>query len=146
MKLLSLTPLSERVKVAFFSEFEARETELLTMRMADALAAIHDEIGTVLDTFLDERSDDYTQMLLLCCLENPDLFTMEPDSLSCITQNESRGQVNAQHCVYHNLYDVLRGTLEDEFAAWHQEHAVSPTGLQENEAVKRLSTEKRSLQ
>lgn len=52
------------------------------MEATDALSAIHDEIGTVIDTFLDERSDDYTQMLLLCCLESPDLLTAEPDSLS----------------------------------------------------------------
>jgi hypothetical protein len=145
MKLSSLTSLSERAKVAFFSEIEARETELLTMRTADALSAIHDEIGTVIDTFLDERSDDYTQMLLLCCLECPDLFTTQPGSLSCITQNESRDQVNAQHCVYHNLYDLLRSTLENEFEAWHQERVVSPTNIQENEAINCLTREKRDL-
>lgn len=145
MKQSALTTLTEQVKVAFFSAIEARKAELLAMEATEALSAIQDEIGTVLDTFLDERCDDYTQILLLCCLECPDLFTAEPGSLSCITQNESPGQVNAQHCVYHNLYDLLRTTLEDGFEAWHQERVVSSTNIQENEAINRLTREKRDL-
>ena len=115
-----LTTLSEQAKVAFFSEIEGRKADLLAMEAGDALSALLEEIGTVIDTLLDERSDDYMQMLLLCCLECPDLFTAEPGSLSCVTQNESPGQVSAQHCVYHNLYDLLRRTLEDEFEEWHR--------------------------
>lgn len=116
-----LTILLEQAKGAFFSEIENRREELISMEEVDALSETHEVMGTVIDACLDDQSDVYTRTLLLCCLESPDLFTKEPNALSCITENGSPGQVNAQHCVYHNLYDVLRSTLEHEFEEWYQE-------------------------
>src|SRR5579862_5155318 len=107
----TLTTFLEQAKVAFFSEIEDRRRELLSMEEADVISEVNGAIGTAIDFCLDERSDAYTQKLLLCYLEDTDLFTREPNSLSCITENGSPGQVNAQHCVYHNLYDLLRCTL-----------------------------------
>ncbi|HZU01305.1 MAG TPA: hypothetical protein VFA10_16670 [Ktedonobacteraceae bacterium] len=116
-----LTTLLEQTKTVFLSEIEARREELLVAEEGDRLSEVSDLIGVAIDSCLDERSDAYTTTLLLYCLEDSDLFTREPNALSCIIENNSHGRVTAQHCVYHNLYDLLHGVLEQEFDTWYQE-------------------------
>jgi hypothetical protein len=113
-----MTTLLKRAKDSFFSKIEPCQEELLAMDEADVLSTIGDEIGTVLDAVLSERNISYTQTLLLCCSEDVDLFLREPQALSCITGNG----INAQHCVYHNLYDRLHSALEQAFDEWYQAH------------------------
>jgi hypothetical protein len=116
-----LTTLLGQCKTIFLSEIETRREELLSSEEVDRLSEVSGAIGTAIDSCLDERSDTYTQALLLYCLEDSDLFTREPKALSCIMKNNPHGKVTAQHCVYHNLYDLLRSTLEHEFEVWYQE-------------------------
>ncbi|HYU73465.1 MAG TPA: hypothetical protein VEL31_12365 [Ktedonobacteraceae bacterium] len=120
MEQSTLTTLIEQATTAFFSEITLRQDELLAREEGDALAHVTDEIGTAIDALLDERNKDYTHMLLRCCQERPDLFITQPDALSCILEHESYGRITAQHCVYHNLYDLIRNTLEFAFVVWHQ--------------------------
>ena len=120
----ALTTLLDRAKAEFLSEIEAHREELLGAEDGERLSAVSDLIGEAIDQCLDERSDNSQTTLLLYCFEDLDLFTREPDALSCITESNSHGKVTAQHCVYHNLYDLLHHTLEDEFDAWYQEQVV----------------------
>ncbi len=117
----ALTILVEQCKAVFFAEIEARREELLVAEEAERLSEVGEMIGEAIDLFLDERSDTWTTTLLLCCLEDSDLFTREPNALSCIMERHAHGKVTAQHCVYHNLYEMLHDVLEREFETWYQE-------------------------
>ncbi len=119
MKQSRIDILIEQAKTAFFTKIEKHQHELLVEQVDGVTMQINDEIGSVLDTILDERSDDFISMLLMCCVEDPDLFTREPEDTSCITDNGSTGEITAAHCVYHNLYDMLRSVLEHAYDEWY---------------------------
>lgn len=114
--------LCEQAQASFIVQVEQRQAELTALDEDQALTQIHDELGGTLDTYLDERDNGFTTMLLLICLELPELFTKQRDALEHVADDDEYGQFTAQQIVYYNLYDLLRASLESAFVIWHQEH------------------------
>lgn len=113
--------LSEQAKTVFFAELAPRKDELLATPIEDAITEIAEELGTACDTVLNEKKLGYTKyhaLLLQCCMEDMSLFSVQPGAIECI--RESGGDdLTAAHCVYHNLYDSIHASLEQEFEDWH---------------------------
>jgi len=116
-----LKELQAQATTTFFAAIERRSEALRAMEQLNAVCAVSEEIEYALNSCLDEESDHFTYLLLACCLEDKELFLRQPEVVSCIVQDERPEQVTAQHCVYHNVYAMLRNTIEYEFRCWLRE-------------------------
>lgn len=113
--------LMEMAKFSFLTKIEARRAELTALPEDYAINKVGSELYSVLDTLLDEDQYGNPAILLLICLEREDLFTIQPDPVTCIVEQEEYGFITAIHIVYHNLYDLLKSHLQFAFCLWHQE-------------------------
>lgn len=125
MSQSQITLLLERAKAILFPKIVNIRADLLVKKKQDAVLMVNDEIDLIIQSCVDEREDICTQVLLLCCQENPDLFTKEPVDYKCISENGEPGLVTAQHCVYHNVYELLQSLLRQEFETWYEKNILA---------------------
>lgn len=122
-----LESLREQVCDALHAILNERREELLKERDgADIIEELADDIGQVIDTYIPDEvfvgeSDENTHLMILYCLEDPSLFTDQPEAVSCILEVTQKKSINARHVVYHNLYASLHDLLEHEIEEWYSE-------------------------
>ena len=117
----TLTILIEQTRTAFLAALTHRKNPFLACRKEEIYAEVFELMEAMMENALHQPDDEaYEQMLILCCLERPALFTTAPDLLEYVTDDE-RKPVTAEQCVYQNLREYLQWQLERAFEHWYDE-------------------------